>query len=238
MLPAVNGWLETTLGEMLLVQERAIVAAALECAFGLYCVQVGDWGGPGIFLDSARTRRRALVTGAPAPGTTLISELPALALQADSVDVLLLPHTLEFVDDPHELLREAGRVLTGEGELIVLGFEPLGSWSLRHALTRGGYPPGLRRTLSGRRLTDWLRLVGFEVGRASRYLYAPPYAGLQSGRTGALIERFGRAVWPRLSGAYVLRARKRVYTMTPVRQRQRLRAAVIGGLVEPARRAS
>ncbi|MBM5810992.1 MAG: class I SAM-dependent methyltransferase [Gammaproteobacteria bacterium] len=238
MLPAVNEWLATPLGRMLLAQERAIVAAALERAFGIYCVQLGDWGGAGEFLAAARTRRQALLASAPAPGAALVCELTSLPLQTDSVDVLLLPHTLEFVDDPHELLREAGRVLNGEGELIALAFEPLGGWSLRDALTRGGFPPGLRRLVSARRLTDWLRLVGFEVGRAERYQYAPPLAGLQAGRAGALFERLGRKAWPRLSGAYLLRARKRVYTMTPVRTRQRLRTAVIGGLVEPARRAS
>jgi hypothetical protein len=52
------------------------------------------------------------------------------------------------------------------------------------------------------------------------------------------VGRSSRA-WPRLSGAYLHRARKRVYSMTPVRLRNRLRTAVIGGLTEPAaRRAS
>lgn len=238
MLPAVNDWLATPLGRVLLAQERAIVAAALERAFGIYCVQVGNWGGPGEFLAAARTRRQALVSSTPAPGAALVCELTSLPLQTDSVDVLLLPHTLEFVEDPHELLREAGRVLAGEGELIALAFEPLGGWSLRHALTRGGHPPGLRRMVPARRLTDWLRLIGFEVGPAERYLYAPPLPRLHAGRSGALLERLGRRAWPRLSGAYLLRARKRVYTLTPVRLRQRLRTAVIGGLAEPARRAS
>ena len=95
---------------------------------------------------------------------------------------MLLPHTLEFAPDPHEVLREAARVLTGEGELVVLGFEPLGSWSLRNAFTRGGCPPGICRTISAMRLADWLKLVGFEVGPAQRYLYAPPFAGLRTAR--------------------------------------------------------
>ena len=46
----------------------------------------------------------------------------------------------------------------------------------------------------------------------------------------------GRRAWPRFSGAYLLRARKRVHSMTPVRMRKRLRTAVIGGLAEPAAR--
>lgn len=216
-----------------------MVGGALECAFGLHCVQVGAWGGPETFLPLARTRRGALVAPAHGPGVALVSSAEELALQADSVDVMLLPHTLEFARDPHEVLREAVRVLAGEGELLVLGFEPLGAWSLRGAFTRGGFPPGIRRRIGAQRLSDWLKLIGFEVGAAERYLYAPPLAGLGQSRAMSFLERAGRRAWPRFSGAYLLRARKRVYSMTPMRLRSRLRTAVIGGLAEPAaRRAS
>jgi SAM-dependent methyltransferase len=233
----LEAWLAGPLGSLLLEHERAVVAARLECAFGLHCLQVGAWGPPDAFLSAARTRRAALVADRPAAGAALVSEAAALALQSDSVDVMLLPHTLEFAREPHEVLREAARVLAGEGELIVLGFEPLGAWTLRGAFTRDGLPPGIRRRIGAQRLSDWLKLIGFEVGVAERYLYAPPFAGLS--RTRSFLERAGRRAWPRFSGAYLLRARKRVYSMTPLRLRNRLRTAVIGGLAEPAaRRAS
>ena len=231
----LDGWLAGPLGETLIAEERAAVGVALECAFGLHFVQVGPWGAPDAFTSLARTRRQAVIGAAGGPGVALVANPSELALQSDSVDVMLLPHTLEFAREPHEVLREAGRVLTGEGELLVLGFEPLGSWSLRHRFTRGGFPPGLCRALPVYRLSDWLKLLGFEVGRVQRFLYAPPVTRLQRGR----LERIGRRAWPRLSGAYLLHARKRVYSMTPVRMRNRLRTAVIGGLAEPAaRRAS
>jgi SAM-dependent methyltransferase len=172
----------------------------------------------------------------PASGAALLSEAASLALQSDSVDVMLLPHTLEFAPEPHEVLREAARVLTGEGELVVLGIEPFGVWSLRNAFTRGGCPPGICRTISATRLSDWLKLVGFEVGPPERYLYAPPIASLGAARARGVLERMGRRAWPRFSGAYLLHARKRVHSMTPVRLRKRLRTAVIGGLAEPAAR--
>jgi hypothetical protein len=204
-------WTSGPLGGKLLDQERAIAGAALECAFGLHCLQVGAWGAPASFLALARTRRSALVDRIPGEGVALVCEPEALALQSDSVDVMLMPHTLEFARDPHEVLREAGRVLTGEGELFLIGFESWSLWSLRSFFTRGGCPPGIRRTIGSRRLSDWLKLLGFEVGGAQRFHY----------------------------GAYLLHARKRVYSMTPQRLRNRLRTAVIGGLAEPAaRRAS
>jgi SAM-dependent methyltransferase len=232
----LEAWLAGPLGSLLLEHERAVVAARLECAFGLHCLQVGAWGPPDAFLSAARTRRAALVADRPAAGAALVSEAAALALQSDSVDVMLLPHTLEFAPEPHEVLREAARVLAGEGELVVLGFEPLGSWSLRNAFTRGGCPPGLVRTISATRLADWLKLVGFEVAPAERFLYTPPVKGVRTARARGFLERVGRRAFRRLSGAYLLYARKRVHSMTPVRLRRRLRTAVIGGVVEPAAR--
>jgi SAM-dependent methyltransferase len=231
----LNAWLEGPLGEMLLEEERMVVGRALECAFGLHCLQVGAWGAPDAFLSLARTRRSALVAAQQAAGVALVATPDELPLQSDSVDVLLLPHALEFASNPHEVLREAGRVLAGEGVLIVLGFEPLGSWSLRHVFARG-CPPGRARALSAKRLAEWLKLVGFEVGLPERYLYVPPVAGLSARTARGVLERAGRRAWPRFSGAYLLQARKRVHSMTPVRLRKRLRTAVIGGLAEPAAR--
>jgi hypothetical protein len=103
---------------------------------------------------------------------------------------------------------------------------------------RGGLPPGIARRISAARLADWLKLVGFEVGAPERYLYVPPIRGMRTSRTRAHFERLGRRAFPRLSGAYLLHARKRVHSMTPVRLRKRLRTAVIGRLAEPARRVS
>jgi SAM-dependent methyltransferase len=235
--PDLDAWLAGPLGGIVIEQERATVAEALECAFGLHCVQVGRWGDCDTFLARARTRRTALVAEMPTPGAALVAEAAALPLQSDSVDVMLLPHTLEFAPEPHEVLREAARVLTGEGELLVLGFEPLGAWALRHVFTRR-CPPGLLRAIPAARLADWLKLVGFEVGPPSRYLYAPPLASRYAGRARSFLERAGIRAWPRFSGAYLLHARKRVHSLTPIRLRKRLRTAVIGGLVEPARRVS
>lgn len=229
-------WLEGPLGRALLARERAAMAEALECVFGVQCLQVGAWGPAGQFLDAARTQQRALI--ATCDGDTAgVRSCPArLPVRSDSIDALLLPHTLEFEDDPHEILREAYRVLGGEGRLVILGFEPLGSWALRHRLAAGGFPPGLTRLLSERRLADWLKLLGFEVGAPRRFLYTLPAARLQGSRAAISLERTGRALWPRLSGAYLLMAVKHVRTLTPMRLQFRHAPAVIGGLAEPTRR--
>jgi SAM-dependent methyltransferase len=137
---------------------------------------------------------------------------------------------LEFESDPYGLLREVDRVLAGDGKLLVLGFAPWSPWGLRAAATRAGFPPGLRRLLSERRLRDWLRLLGYEVGETRRYLYElpwgdPPAAGCRMRRGW---------VYPLPAGAFLLRARKRQHALTPLRPRLRERRPAVLGIAEPS----
>ena len=108
---------------------------------------------------------------------------------------------------------------------------------LRARWSRAGFPPGHAAVLSERLLREWLVLLGYEVVAAQRYLY------LQSlePRPGAGREHRAHAA-PRASPIrcpperYLLKARKRVYTLTPIRPRFREKPAVIGGLVKPTTR--
>src|SRR6266403_1686610 len=114
-------------------------------------------------------------------------------------------------------------------------FSP-GAWGMRARWSRTGFPPGMRRVLSERRLREWLVLLGFEVIATQHYLYLGPWSrGLASGEgTGRMLRR--GLTYPLPAGAYLLRARKRVYTLTPIRLRFREKPAVIGGLVKPTTR--
>ncbi len=233
----LQDWLGGPLGQALLEAERAEVEFALERVFGPQCVQVGAWGPGELFLAHARTQRAALLCARPGAGEAVRAHDDALPLQSDSVDALILPHTLEYSADPYAVLREAARVLTGEGTIVILGFEPLGPWAVRHRLSRGGFPPDLARVLSERRVADWLKLLGLEVALPRRFLYTLPLRRMQRGRLRDWIEWGGRTLWPRLSAAWLLVARKHVYSMTPVRQRYRRPHSVIaGGLAQPSRR--
>ncbi len=69
-------------------------------------------------------------------------DLLDLPFEAQSVDLLVMPHTLEFTSDPHRLLSEAERVLMPEGQLIILGFNSLAVG--RAAIARQGDRPAVR----------------------------------------------------------------------------------------------
>jgi hypothetical protein len=88
--------------------------------------------------------------------------------------------------------------------------------------------------LGERRVRDWLKLLGFEVVDAKRYLFTLPFGRAAPGMQ-RLVELLGTHAWPLFAGAYMLKARKRVYAVTPIRMRWRART-VVGGLAEPAAR--
>ena len=132
------------------------------------------------------------------------------------------------------MLREADRVLLGEGHLIVLGFRPWSLWGLRSAASRTGYPPGFSRLLSEGRLREWLVLLGFEVTVARHYLYVAPAEPTGDPRQSALGMVRRGLFNPLPAGGFLLRARKRVYAPTPLRLRRRERARILGSLVNPS----
>lgn len=227
---ALRGWLDAPLGRALIAAESELLTEALSDVFGWELLQVGDWGGARSLLAGGRTCRQAIISADAAGGAAdVVARLAQLPLANDSVDAVLLPHTLEFEADPYALIREVDRVLAGEGQLLVLGFRPLSVWGLRSRVSRRGFPPGLKRVLPERRLRDWLVLLGYEVVLSCHYLYCTPW-----GSPAPMLRR--GLLNPLPAGAYLLKARKRVYTLTPLRMRLRERRQVLGGLVKPTTR--
>ena len=214
---ALEHWLDSPQGRLVLQAEAQLLQETLDGVFGWQLLQLGGWGASRQLLACSRTQRQTVIAEHDqAAGVGLVARLSALPIQSASVDAVLLPHTLEFQPDPRAVVREADRVLAGEGQLIILGFRPLSAWGVRAALTRGGHPPGLRRLLSGRRLRDWLALLGYDVLPTRRCL-------------SSVLSPFG--------GVSMIRARKRLYTPTPLRPRLSWslqgKRALIGDAVSP-----
>jgi SAM-dependent methyltransferase len=128
---------------------------------------------------------------------------------ADSLDLVVLPHTLERSTDPHACLREVERVLIPEGQVLITGLNPLSTWGWRQS--RGAPQPGPTLTLIGyRRLRDWLRLLGFEVHVSRFGGWTPPMGSERWMRRFGWMESAGERWWPILGGVYLLLATKRV----------------------------
>lgn len=235
---ARQAWLETPLGDSLLQQESRVVEDCFDGIFGEQCLQLGHWGDPRAFLRFARTQRCSLIAEERrGEGPSAIGRLHRLPVESDSIDSVILPHTLDFSDRPHAVLREVHRVLRASGHLVILGFRPGGLWGLRRLIPGAGLPPGTLHLVPDRRLRDWLKLLDMSIHSQLGYFFRWPLPGLK-GTPSLQWESRGERWWPELSACYMLSAQKRVNTLTPVRPVWRKKPKVVAGLAEPSARVS
>lgn len=227
-------WLNSPLGQDLLRAEQGLMRNIAEGVFGEYGVQLGQWGESDSFLRYVRTQRKGLLVDRPVAGASLCSALDTLAIESDSVDLLLLPHTLDVCEHPQATLREANRVLRSDGQLIIFSFKPGGIWGLKRLRPGASYPPGSRRLVAERHLADWLELLDLRVLTRQRYFFRLPRKSVS--RESDVWERWGERFWPELGACYLLRAQKRLRTITPIRAPWRQSSKVVASLVKPTAR--
>lgn len=237
-----SSWFRTPLARRLMACERVLVRRRLPDMVGFYAFQLGAWGdrdraGSGTLIRHARTQIRAFATTQPFPASAGRTDLrcgaDVLPFANDSVDGVLLPHTLERHEDPRLLLREVHRVLVPEGMLITLGFNPRSLWGLRRLLSRRRFPVGTRQLIPEPRLHDWMEVLGFAVEPAQRYAFRPPLDHARLLDRSRWLERRAPRWLPFLAGGYMLVARKREAAMTALRPSFELTRATMGA-AEPA----
>lgn len=159
----------------------------------------------------------------------IIADVAELPIRSGSVDACLLAHLLDFSQDPHQILREAERVLTVDGWLIISGFNPHSVMGL------GRLFPHLRRRLpwsarmfSAERVLDWLHLLGFEVVHLEGFAYS---VFNRRNRSHLGRENIPRRCGHRFASTYMLAARKRTIPLTRIQEAAWLRRPVmVGGM--------
>ncbi len=239
----MGAWLHTAPGAYLLAWEQDRLDRAVTDAFGFHALQLGlpeidglranrmphRWVASDSLLVPEALALPPLAdplttTMPPREPVALHCEFDALPFPNASIDLVVLPHALEFARDPHHTLREVERVLVPEGRVVIAGFNPASLWGLRQragALRRsmgqaqgqGPYLPRAGEFIGYWRLRDWLRLLGFEVEAGRFGCWRPPV------RTEAWLERFawmdrlGDRWWPVLGAVYFVVAVKRVRGM-------------------------
>jgi SAM-dependent methyltransferase len=208
---SLSAWFGTPQGAYVLGWELAQFDSAVDDVFGFRAVQVGL---PDVdFLRQNRIPFRFSL--ALEPGAGIAADPLQLPLASQSVDLIALPHVLEFHPNPHEVLREAERALMPEGQVVISGFNTLSLWHLRQVMPfmEKHAAPWDARFIGLLRLRDWLRVLGFELNGGKFGCYVPPFQQkLWLDRFG-FMDKAGARWWPLLGGIYVIRAVKRVSGM-------------------------
>lgn len=200
---ATEVWFEAELGRYLLAREQHFFENAVCDVFGYHAVQIGLSRHD--FLAASRIPLKVIA------GRDLLFDCCNLPLESNSIDLLVLPHVLEFSENPHQILREVERVLMPEGRVLLSGFNPFSLWGARKLFNRheAGFPWS-GNFISLPRMKDWFALLGLEVASGKLCCYAPPFEQEKWLRRFEFMEAAGDRWWPISGGVYFLQAIKRV----------------------------
>jgi SAM-dependent methyltransferase len=205
-------WLATPLGAYVLESERTLYDGAVADIFGFNAIQLGL---PGVdLLRCCRIPHRILA--APHAGA-LHCDFDRLPLASGSMDLIVLPHVLEFAENPHQILRDAERALVPEGHVVISGFNPVSLWGIRYLCGRDDEMPWNGSFISLMRMKDWLALLGLEIVAGRMACYAPPLRSDKWLSRFSWMNRAGDRWWPMMGGTYFLVAKKRVAGMRLIR---------------------
>jgi len=214
----IGEWFDTPLGRSLEAFEANRLRSVLPNLFGTVAVQVGRLGRLDL-MDSCNAPTRIVMDLDSRVDRVNVRALPeALPFDSGSVDILILPHALDFCDRPHKVLREVARVLSPEGHVIVFGFNPMSLWGVRRLATRRPrQAPWCGNFFRLSRVKDWLSLLELDLTHGSMLFYRPPLMAEGLMERLLFLDKMGDRWWPLMAGVYLVVAKKRVAGMTPLR---------------------
>ena len=214
--PALREWYESALGDAVLDTVTAKFDDILPGIFGYQGVQVGQIAPHRELLASAGLHRRIVVDSAAEISNSQISgTLEQLPISNNCVNLVFFPHSLEFCDSPHGALREADRVLTADGHLLLMGFNPYSQFGVRRALGRS--IPWSGKTYSRARVQDWLSVLGFRVVATETVFLRPPVNRSRLLASTRVVEK-AQKLLGFAGGIYLIHARKQSVPVTLARQ--------------------
>ncbi len=219
-LEDMASWFETPLGQALLQAQKEQLSESLNCLFGYHLLQLGV-SDKLEMSESIRIAHRFVLhphraARSPIGGLADFNHLP---LANESIDAVILHHALDYTQSPHQLLREAARVLIPRGHLVIIGFNPWSLWGLGSRLARvfSAQARWRYQYLRLGRLLDWLNLLNFEAVEISQGFYRPPLPQPNAIRHLQWLESWGKRWRLPGGGFYMIVARKDHLAMTPLK---------------------
>lgn len=169
----------------------------------------------------------------------LHSNYTQLPFRDNSFEVVVLPHILEFETGGAAIVEEAWRVLTPNGHLIILGFNPWSLWGIRRLFaSHWSDMPWHGHFHSAEKLERWLRQMAAEITISKSFFHRPPINHPTFLKQTRWLEPIARLLLPSSGGVYLIAAKKCIIPMTPITPRWHWQTVVAGhrGLAEPSAR--
>lgn len=218
-------WLKKPTTERLLAIEASWLRAWVQQLYGFQLAYTGIDHDPK-FLNHSRTQhcfKLGFDWGGGEISRDAVIEEDAWPIADESLDVVILQHSLDFSRQPHHLLREACRTVVPSGYVLIVGFNPISLWGgWRWLRTFSAQLPWITRPLASSRLIDWLTLLDLKVEQVFHCAHLWPLT-LGTDSLSRRVDRVMAGTSWLPANAYLIVARKTVTGITPIRLKKRMR---------------
>ena len=225
----MSQWYGTPLGKSLQDIELSLLDHCLPRRFGYHLLQIGCNNIP-MYTNSPVGHKFSICHHDNHQGHGVVAKGEAIPLTSESLDVVLLHHALDYSSSQHQLLREVSRVLIAGGHIVIVGFNPISSWGVRIRFPGRKKYPWQGKLLSTQRITDWLKLLGFQIEQIRYGAYSLPINSPGVIKYSGILESLAAGFnWP-TGGVYMISAKKQVLPLTPIQTSWRKFASANVGL--------
>ena len=238
----MNEWFQTTLGQSVLQSEIERCARIIPAGYYPDSLQVGfPWLD---FLPGLENRNKFVVDVYPGErspdmypghGLRVVSRASQLPFPEKSMDLVVLPHTLDFCRNPHGVLQQVNQILAPEGCILIVGFNVNSLYGAIRLFRSGRKElPWCGKYYSVARVQDWLSLLGYDVVGAGMMNYQPPLHSVSWRERLAFMDLAGDRWFPGFGGMYAIVGKKREIGITPKPAQVRTWRKLIPGIAQPA----
>lgn len=210
----LDRWCSDGFGASLLELECAQLSGLLSKIHGDYLMQIG---GPSSMPHCAasaipyrfRVSAESMVGNEAAYVQADLVDLPVMP---DGIDLVMLPHVLEFSDDPEALLQEIYQALAPGGQLILLGFNPYSLLGLSKCFGARHDFPWQGRLWSRSRVKHWLRKLGYSIIVNKTLCFRWPISQYRAYALTDFSEVLAQLCCPGCGDIYFITAQKKTYS--------------------------
>jgi SAM-dependent methyltransferase len=186
--------------------------------FNKYVALIGVPGQKSLLAESAGLHQFIISSLSSHNETHYIeADYQELPIASGQVDFVILPHTLEWVEHPRQLLHEACRIVKPEGLIALFGFNPHSLFKFTQMWHKKQGAPWAGNFLPIRELKQWMELTGFQIVSSHSFMYRPLAKYAYFFDRFPLIEWLGENIFPYYGGLYALLARAKEIPLTPIR---------------------
>ncbi len=214
-------WLEHFSGQIVLEAEQKFLSSTLKHHYGREALLIGTPNQYGLLKTSVIPGLVLLSPllgfGHPKNMRGIESELYDLPILSGSVDLVILPHTLEYMDNPQKLLAEACRIVRPEGHIVICGFNPYSLWGIKKWWAHNKHTPWTGHFIDANKIKKWLSFADFELIKQSMILFRPPVKHKSTFKKLKFMEWLGSKCWSPFGGVYMLVAQAKVIPLTPIK---------------------